>query len=176
MPLILYLIKLGNCIYCKKLSSEGEKTHIIQNDYDDQHCSKCYSPHDTWAATWQNQHNDLSPVKTDQPGYLPNLIRVLAVRMKKDWVLSDSLSAQWSDGRMPRLIWVFAGHTVILLLLSCFAHMYLHHCVLQEGGEFYFSDMYCDRDLPEEARKHEVLWGNCWNCSIYCENQNNSDT
>ena len=49
-------------------------------------------------------------------------IRVFAVRMKKDWVLSYTLSAsEDSDqtGRMPRLIWVFAGRTLILLILSC---------------------------------------------------------
>ena len=37
---------------------------------------------------------------SDQPGHLPSLIRVFAVRMKKDWVLSYPLSAQrrlWSD-------------------------------------------------------------------------------
>ena len=33
------------------------------------------------------------PAKTDQPGHPPSLIRVIAVRMKKAWVLSYSLSA-----------------------------------------------------------------------------------
>lgn len=33
--------------------------------------------------------------------------------------------------------------------------------VLKVGGELYFSDIYADRDLPESARKHEVLWGEC---------------
>ena len=32
---------------------------------------------------------------SDQPGHLPNLIRVFAVRVKKAWVLSYPLSAQW---------------------------------------------------------------------------------
>ena len=44
-----------------------------------------------------------------------------SIRMKKAWVLSYPLSAsEDSDqtGRMPRLIWVFAGHTLILLVLS----------------------------------------------------------
>ena len=43
----------------------------------------------------------------DQPGHSPSLIRVFAVRMKKAWVLSYTLSAsEDSDqtGRMPRLI------------------------------------------------------------------------
>ena len=35
------------------------------------------------------------PVKIDQPGHSPSLIRVFAVRMKKNWVHSDPLSAQW---------------------------------------------------------------------------------
>ena len=37
---------------------------------------------------------------SDQPGHPPSLIRVFAVRMKNDWVLSYPLSAQrklWSD-------------------------------------------------------------------------------
>ena len=57
----------------------------------------------------------------DQPGHPPSLIRVLAVRMKKAWDLSSLLStSEESDetGWMPRLIGVFAGCTVILLVLS----------------------------------------------------------
>ena len=37
---------------------------------------------------------------SDQPGHLPSLIRVFAVRMKKAWVLNYPLCAQrrlWSD-------------------------------------------------------------------------------
>ncbi|XP_050397256.2 arsenite methyltransferase [Patella vulgata] len=33
--------------------------------------------------------------------------------------------------------------------------------VLKVGGELYFSDIYADHDVPESARKHEVLWGEC---------------
>ena len=58
---------------------------------------------------------------SDQPGHLPSLIRVFPVHMKKAWVLSYPLSAtNDSDqtGWMSRLIWVFAGVTVILLVLS----------------------------------------------------------
>ena len=86
-----------------------------------------------WAAAWQNQQcGCVSSEDSDQPGHPPGLIRVFAVRMKKLWVLSYLLSAQWrlrsacasredSDqtGRTPRLIWVFAGRTVTLLVLSC---------------------------------------------------------
>ena len=32
---------------------------------------------------------------------------------------------------------------------------------LQPGGEVYFSDVYSDLRVPEEARKNEMLWGEC---------------
>ena len=55
--------------------------------------------------------------KTNKLACAPSLIRVFAVRMKKAWGLSYSLSIQWK-------LWsdwarVFAGRTVILLVLSC---------------------------------------------------------
>ena len=61
-------------------------------------CSTCkYSEINmTWAASWQNQQCGCAPsVDSDQPGHPPSLIRVFAVRMKKAWVLSYPLSAQW---------------------------------------------------------------------------------
>ena len=49
-----------------------------------------------WATTCQNQQNECASSKdSDQPGHPPSLIRVFAVRMKKLWVLSYPLSAQW---------------------------------------------------------------------------------
>ena len=44
---------------------------------------------------------------SDQPGHPPSLIRVLAVRMKKAWVLSYVLKAQ----RRLRSPWADAGRT-----------------------------------------------------------------
>ncbi|XP_046576867.1 arsenite methyltransferase-like [Haliotis rubra] len=41
--------------------------------------------------------------------------------------------------------------------------------VLKEGGELYFSDVYCDRDLPDSARKHKVLWGECISGALWWE-------
>jgi arsenite methyltransferase len=41
------------------------------------------------------------------------------------------------------------------------------YSVLKEGGEFYFSDVYCDRRLPEHVRKHEVLFGECIAGALY---------
>ena len=68
------------------------KNNTVLTDY------KCV---DIWAASWQNQQNDCAPSEdSDQPGHLPSLIRVFAVRMNKAWVLSYPLSTQqrfWSD-------------------------------------------------------------------------------
>ena len=57
-----------------------------------------------WTTSRQNQQNDpmaRAPSEdTDQPGHLPSLISIFAVRMNKHWVLSYQLSAQrrlWSD-------------------------------------------------------------------------------
>ena len=66
--------------------------------------------------------NDCAPSEdSDQSGHPPSLISVFAVRMKKALVLSYPLSAQrklYQTGRTLRLIWVFAGRTLILLVLS----------------------------------------------------------
>ena len=51
-----------------------------------------------WASSWQNQQNGCAPSKdSDQPGWFWS---VLAVHIKKAWVLSYPMSAQqrlWSD-------------------------------------------------------------------------------
>ena len=78
------------------------------------------------VLTFSPLHNKTSKMTcvpsevSDQPGHSPSLIRIFPVRMKKAWVLSYPLSAQrrlWSDWKMPRLIWVFAGRKDILLVL-----------------------------------------------------------
>ena len=85
-------------------------------------CFSCSTSHPLiWAATWQNQQNECAPSEdSDQPGHLPSLIRVFAVRMKKPWA-THWVHSEDSDqtGQMPRLIWVFAGRTLTLLVLSC---------------------------------------------------------
>jgi len=41
------------------------------------------------------------------------------------------------------------------------------HRVLRNGGEFHFSDVYCDRRLSTEIQKHEVLVGECLGGCLY---------
>ncbi|KAL9651210.1 hypothetical protein ABK040_008281 [Willaertia magna] len=38
---------------------------------------------------------------------------------------------------------------------------------LKRGGEFYFSDVYCDRRLSENVRNHELLFGECIAGALY---------
>lgn len=39
--------------------------------------------------------------------------------------------------------------------------------LLKPGGEFYFSDIYADRRLPDHAREHPVLYGECLGGALY---------
>ena len=41
------------------------------------------------------------------------------------------------------------------------------HRVLKDGGEFYFSDVYCDRRLSEEARVDSEMVGECLGGALY---------
>ncbi|XP_060097734.1 arsenite methyltransferase isoform X1 [Heteronotia binoei] len=41
--------------------------------------------------------------------------------------------------------------------------------VLKTGGEMYFSDVYASHDLPEEIRKHKILWGECLGGALWWE-------
>ena len=75
-----------------------------------------------WAATWQSQHNECAPSEdSDQPG------RPLDESSLSAWRKLGSLATHWAHSedsdqtgmRMPRLIWVFAGRILILLVLSC---------------------------------------------------------
>jgi len=47
------------------------------------------------------------------------------------------------------------------------------HRVLKSGGEFYFSDVYCDRVLDDEARNHTLLWNDCVSGALSWEEFNN---
>ena len=69
---------------------------------------------------------------SDQPGHPPCLIRVIAVHMKKPWLLSYPLSTLprlWSDcvdaqtAWMQGLIWVFIGRTSFCWFCHALAHL-----------------------------------------------------
>ena len=75
-----------------------------------------------WATTWQNQQSECAPSEdSDQPGYPPNLFSIFAVQLVAKGPSFLHADSEESDQtvRMPRLIWVFAGRTATLLVLSC---------------------------------------------------------
>ena len=39
--------------------------------------------------------------------------------------------------------------------------------VLGKGGEMYFSDVYCDRRVPDEVRRHPIMIGECLGGALY---------
>ena len=39
--------------------------------------------------------------------------------------------------------------------------------LLKQGGEMYFSDVYCDRRIPQELQDDQVLWGECLSGALY---------
>ena len=39
--------------------------------------------------------------------------------------------------------------------------------VLKNGGEFYFSDVYCSRRVPTKLKDNKVLWGECLSGALY---------
>lgn len=41
------------------------------------------------------------------------------------------------------------------------------HSLLKEGGEFYFSDVYSDRRVPETLKRDPVLWSECLSGALY---------
>ncbi|KAI9219653.1 methyltransferase type 11 [Blastocladiella britannica] len=43
------------------------------------------------------------------------------------------------------------------------------YAALKPGGEFYFSDVYVDRRLPDAVRTHPVLFGECLGGALYTE-------
>ena len=70
------------------------------------------------AAAWQNQTMICAPSEdSDQPGHPPSLIRVFAVRLKQQLVLSYPLSAQrrlWSaDLRWAQMSCCWFGHEAV---------------------------------------------------------------
>ena len=69
------------------------------------------------SRNMKKQQNECAPSEdSDQPRHPPSLINVFAVRMKKPWVLSYLLSAQW------RLRSVCADAQADLSLFSAHSH------------------------------------------------------
>ncbi|XP_068745268.1 arsenite methyltransferase-like [Montipora capricornis] len=73
-------------------------------------------------------------------------------------------------GEMERLSEVgIQDNSIDIIISNCVVNLTANkkvvlkeaHRVLKDGGEVYFSDVYTDTKLSEEARNDEVLWGEC---------------
>ncbi len=62
---------------------------------------------------------------------------------------------------------VVVSNCVLNLLEDKEAILVKIYKVLKFGGEFYFSDIYCDRRLPDHVRENRVLYGECLGGALY---------
>ena len=123
-----------------------------------------------WATSWQNQQNECAPSEdSDQPWHSPSLIRVFAVRIKKDWVLSYPMSAQrrlwsdWADAQSDlSLRWAhshFVGFDMSRLICealhySLFSRVFLQSCL--------------GLKIPVFPLTRPTLYFLCRLCNFYC--------
>ena len=85
------------------LPSEKESYHWVKSGH-------------KWATTWQNQQNECVPSEdSDQPGQ--SLLCIQWVAKDPRFLQADSKDADQTE-QIPRLIRVFAGRTVTLLVIS----------------------------------------------------------
>ena len=100
--------------------------------------------YDLWAATWQNQQSDCAP--SEDSVWSESSLCVQRVAKDPSFLHADSKDSD-QTGRMPRLIWVFSGRTVTLLVLSCRGS----YC--KNSYNAFFLDKKCWHSLPV------CLWG-----------------
>ena len=125
-----------------------------------------------WAATWQNQQHECAPSEdSDQPRHPPSLIWVFAVRMKKPWVLSYSLSAQgrlwsdWADAQAdPSLRRAHSGFVgFVMLWLICHLRGVWVCCIKWWPGCSMFSSSWGFlTSITIKQTEFRVLWAHVW--------------
>lgn len=62
---------------------------------------------------------------------------------------------------------VIVSNCVINLVQDKAAVLKHVYRLLKPGGEFYFSDVYADRRVPEKLQKDPILWGECISGALY---------
>ena len=77
-----------------------------------------------WAASWQNQQSECAPSEDSEislgirPVWSESLLCAQWVAKYPQFLHAESEDSD-QTGQMPRLIWVFSGCTLTLLVLSC---------------------------------------------------------
>ena len=113
-----------------------------------------------WAASWQNQQNGMCArwrLRSAWASTQSNQsLRCPRGSLATHWVHSEDSD---QPGQMPRLIWVFAGCTVILLVLSpgdsylCIKHM----DASSEFGTYHLCEQRRFRWACASAQSHQNL-------------------
>jgi len=85
---------------------------------------------------------NLSP---DKKAVLQEAYRVLTVKET-----SRILATKAMKLGLKRMLYVCV-FILFILIWACIG--------IQVGGEFYFSDIYCNQPVPEAVQKDKVLWG-----------------
>lgn len=62
---------------------------------------------------------------------------------------------------------VIVSNCVVNLVADKKAVLSEAHRVLKEGGEFYFSDVYCDKRIPHHLQNDRELYGECLSGALY---------
>ena len=82
----------------------------------------CTGENDTWAASWQNHQNGICAQRRLRSAWASAQSDQSSLSA---WRKLGPLATHWAHsegsdhtGRMPRLIWVFVGCTIIVLVLS----------------------------------------------------------
>lgn len=82
--------------------------------------------------------------------------------------IEDVLAAE-NNAVQPNSIDIVISNCVVNLSADKKAVLLSVYKALKNGGEFYFSDVYCDRRLPENIRKHELLFGECLGGALFLD-------
>ena len=124
-------------------------SHDVAHMYEDQDMSR--KPGLQMSRDMTNQQSECAPSEdSDQPGHLPSLIRVFAVCMKKPWVLSYPLSAQWrliKLGRCPG----WSESSLGAHSFCWFCHLVAHMC-------FFVCKLYHKKTLSKMSLCSDDYW------------------
>ena len=109
------------------------------------------------AATWQNQQNGIRPVWS---------VSSLPAWRKLGSLATHSVNSEDSDqtGWMPRLIWVFTGHTLTLLVLSYLSSIY--NFSLQRFAGMCNQPLTHSFSVAKRVPLIMILWPLPWCCSV----------
>ena len=102
------------------------------------------------ANKWKDWHRNKFNYKNDNIQFLLGYIELL----NKLDIANNSID-------------VVISNCVINLCLDKEAVLRQVYNVLKNGGEFYFSDVYSTKRIPEEFKKDQVLWGECLSGALY---------